>query len=101
MVKINLGRRKYQILQTKSQRKKIRTIKLLLEQIKEREDQLSYILDNIKFTLWKKQITESRQKLNDEFAHKAKGTTYRSKSKWFKEGEHNTKYFFNLEKKQS
>ena len=36
--------------------------------------------------------------LNDEFAHKAKRAIFRSKSKWFKEGEHNTKYFFNLEK---
>ena len=82
----------------KKPKRKRKTIKLLLEQIKEREDQLSYMLDNSKSTLLGKQITESRQKLNVEFAHKGKGATFRSKSKWFKEGEHNTKYFFNLEK---
>ena len=58
------------------------------------------MLDSGEFTLLEKQITEYRQRLNDEFADKAKGATFRSKSKWFKEGEHNTKYFFNLEKKK-
>ena len=59
--------------------------------MKEREDQLVYMLDNSKFTLLEKQVIESRQKLNDEFAHKAKGAMFSSKSKWFKEGEHITK----------
>ena len=52
------------------------------------------MLDNSEFTLLEKQITESRQKLNDEFAHKAKGATFSSKSKLFKEGEHNTNTSF-------
>ena len=43
-------------------------------------------------------LAQSKQDLEEKLLEKVKGTIFRSKVKWFEEGERNTKYFFSLEK---
>ena len=42
--------------------------------------------------------TQSKQELEDKLFERARGAIFRSKVKWYEEGEKNTKYFFSLEK---
>ena len=48
-----------------------------------------------------KEINEIKQKIEKEMERKTKGAIIRSRARWFEEGEKNTKYFFNLEKRQA
>ncbi len=44
---------------------------------------------------------EIKQKIEKEMERKTKGAIIRSRARWFEEGEKNTNYFFNLEKRQA
>ena len=46
-------------------------------------------------------LDRTHQDLEDLVTKKAQGAIFRSKAKWYNEGEHNTKYFFSLEKSRA
>ena len=52
----------------------------------------------IKKKVWSHLETKIRE-LEVITEHRTKGAIVRSKSQWYNEGENNTKYFLNLEKK--
>ena len=46
-----------------------------------------------------RELEEKKRKLEQIIEHKTKGAILRSKCRWYNEGEKNTKYFLNLEKR--
>ena len=44
------------------------------------------------------QVAETQRKINSYYEKRTKGTIFRSRARWYGEGERSTKYFFNLEK---
>ena len=64
----------------------------LLEKVNEYEERLP--LDEQEHELWQK----TKLELEDKIMDKTKGMIFRSKVKWYEEGEKNTKYFYSLEK---
>ena len=54
--------------------------------------------DAVKQKMWSELETKKRE-LETIIEHQTKGAILRSKSRWYNEGEKNTKYFFNLEKR--
>lgn len=49
----------------------------------------------------KLELTDLQVKLDELYSQKAKGAFIRSRTRWLKEGEQNSHYFFNLEKQHS
>ena len=45
-------------------------------------------------------MVDSKAEIEELLTEKAKGTIFRTKTKWYEEAEANTKYFFNLEKRR-
>ena len=54
--------------------------------------------DVVKQKMWSELETKKRE-LETIIEHQTKGAILRSKSRWYNEGEKNTKYFLNLEKR--
>jgi len=54
--------------------------------------------DAVKQKMWSELETKKRE-LETKIEHQTKGAILRSKSRWYNEGEKNTKQFFNLEKR--
>ena len=54
--------------------------------------------DAVKQKMWSELETKKRE-LETIIEHQTKGAILRSKSRWYNEGEKNTKYFLNLEKR--
>ena len=54
--------------------------------------------DAVKQKMWSELETKKRE-LETIIEHQTKGALLRSKSRWYNEGEKNTKYFLNLEKR--
>ena len=44
-------------------------------------------------------LIEAKENLEKMYEYKTQGTILRSKTRWYNEGEKNSKYFFNLEKR--
>ena len=69
-------------------------ISQLYENINELEESLSMTYQEQKYNL----LQNSKADLNELESEKARGVIFRTKARWTVEAEHNTKYFFGLEK---
>ena len=66
------------------------------------EDEICKLNEKLERTEGEEKILEwSIADLDELIAAKAQGAIFRSRAQWFNEGEHNTKYFFSLEKVRS
>ena len=70
--------------------------KLVIGQLSEivNEYESNLPLNREEYILWE----QTKEDLQEKLMERAKGIMFRSKVKWYEEGERNTKYFFNLEK---
>ena len=99
------------MIKLKVREKSLRYSKIKTKQAKQREisieqtiAKLQEELDNINTddTLpshLEEKLNESRLKLEKIVEFRTKGAILRSKTRWYNEGEKNTKYFLNLEKR--
>ena len=73
---------------------------LLEEEVLALENKLDErnVSDNVKENLWT-ELKIKKQQIEEIIAYKTQGAILRSKVKWYNEGEKNTKYFHNLEKR--
>ncbi len=71
-----------------------------VDKLKELERNLEY-LENKNDNEKEEEIIELKQKIEKVMESKTKGAMIRSRARWFEEGEKNTNYFFNLEKRQA
>ena len=89
-------------------KKRIKTASIKYSRNKSQQDkivisQLSEIVDEYESRLplpeYENQLLEStKEELEDKTMERIKGVMFRSKAKWYEQGEKNTKYFFSLEK---
>ena len=77
-------------------KEKVSEDKLIIAQLSERvnEYESRFLLNKEEDNL----LLETKSELEEKLLEKAKSTMFRSKAKWYEEGERNTKYFFSLEK---
>ena len=70
--------------------------KIVISQLSERvnEYEARLPLNQEEYKLWQ----ETKLELEEKLLQKVKGNMFRSKVRWYEEGEKNTKYFFSLEK---
>ena len=78
-------------------------MEILENQIQHLEDQLSSTSGSIQLdtSLVQDEINSKKEQLNKIIKSKTEGAIIRSRIKWYEEGETNSKYFFNLEKRTS
>ena len=67
------------------------------QKIKDLEESLKYNDDNQKWD----QLYAYKEKMNELVKIKTQGAIIRSRQQWYEEGEKNSRYFFNLEKRNS
>ena len=77
-------------------RKSVSEEKIVISQLSERvnEYEANLPLNETEHRLW----VDTKNKLEDKLFGRVKGIMFRSKAKWYEEGERSTKYFFSLEK---
>lgn len=78
---------------------KSQLIEMLENKIKKLDEKLLELDDCDQRNLIKKSVKRTREFLENEYAEKAAKAIFRSKSKYYNEGEKNSKYFFNLERR--
>ena len=78
-------------------------MEILENQIQHLENQLSSTSGSIQLdtSLVQDEINSKKEQLNKIIKSKTEGAIIRSRIKWYEEGETNSKYFFNLEKRTS
>ena len=70
--------------------------KIIISQLSEKvnEYEANFPLEEHDFNLW----METKSELEEKLIERVRGIMFRSKVKWYEEGEKNTRYFFSLEK---
>ena len=89
---------KYSLRKAKSKNKILEVLQRKLDRLNnnlESED------DEYKIKRLKKDIDLTIKEIEEKIESKTKGNIFRSKSKWYIQGEHNSKYFLSLEKHNS
>ena len=78
-------------------------MEILENQIQHLENQLSSTPGSIQLdtSLVQDEVNSKKEQLNQIIKSKTEGAIIRSQIKWYEEGETNSKYFFNLEKRTS
>ena len=81
---------------TKYARERVCEEKIVIAQLAEKvnEYEVSFPLNKEEHDLWQKTKADFEEKLQEQ----AKAIIFRSKVKWYEEGEQNSRYFFSLEK---
>ena len=99
MIKLKVREKSLSYAAYKNAAKKKRE-EILGREIASLEKQLDNVTnDSLLYHIVSERITSLRKELENIFEYRTKGAIIRSKSQWYNEGEKNSRYFLNLEKR--
>ncbi|KAL9982000.1 hypothetical protein ACROYT_G010777 [Oculina patagonica] len=99
MVKLKVREKSLLYAKTKKKQTKEREIDLEQSIAKLEEEADKRNLDDVQTSHIEEEIDKQKRELEKIIEERTKGAILRSKTKWYNEGEKNTKYFLNLEKR--